>query len=368
MYVHTPIITASDCEGAGEMFRITTILPDEHDPVTKAALITHTKEPKPAEEVKAIEEAHKKANEGKKDKKKKADGPREEDLFNFVPIPLEQQKFDYKKDLFCRPAQLTVSGQLNVETVTIGCGDTYTFGPTFRAENSNTSRHLCEFWMIEPELAFASLTDDMECAEDYIKFCIQYVLQNNKDDLEFFNDRIEKGLIERLQHVVKTSFKRLPYTEAIAILEEHMKEKKVTFENPVFWGVDMASEHEKYLTDKVFCGPVIVFNYPREIKSFYMKQNEDGKTVQAMDILVPKIGELVGGSAREDNLEKLDKRMTECGLKLEDYWWYRDIRKYGSVPHAGFGLGFERLVMMCTGIENIRDSIPFPRAPGQCEF
>lgn len=222
--------------------------------------------------------------------------------------------------------------------------------------------------MIEPELAFATLQDDMDCAEDYIKFCIQFVLKNNQDDMAFFDERIEKGLIARLQHVVETPFQRVPYTECIEILEKHIKDKKVVFENKVFWGVDLASEHEKYLTDKVFQGPIIAYNYPREIKAFYMKQNDDGKTVQSMDVLIPKIGEVVGGSAREDNFDKLNKRLDECNLNAKDYWWYMDLRKYGSVPHAGFGLGFERLVMMCTGIENIRDTIPFPRAPGQCEF
>ena len=362
------------------MFTVTTVLPAEHEPITAIKRITHNKTPKPAEEVKAIEEANRKAAEEqkaadeaagkkpKKDKKKKGDGPREEDLFNFEPIPLEEQKVDYKKDLFGRPANLSVSGQLNVETVTVGLSDCYTFGPTFRAENSHTSRHLCEFWMIEPELAFATLTDDMECAEDYVKYCIKYVLKNNADDLEFFDTRVEKGLIERLTHVANTGFVRVPYTEAIEILEREIKEKKLKFENPVSWGVDLASEHEKYLTDKVFNGPIIVYNYPKEIKAFYMKLNDDEKTVQAMDVLVPRIGELIGGSAREDRLDILDRRIAEGGLPIEGYWWYRDIRKYGNVPHAGFGLGFERLVMMCTGMENIRDVIPFPRAPGQCEF
>jgi asparaginyl-tRNA synthetase len=208
----------------------------------------------------------------------------------------------------------------------------------------------------------------MDCAEDYLKFCLKYVLKNNMDDLTFFDERIEKGLIERLNKVVNTPFKRVPYTEAVEILERDIKEKKLKFENKVYWGCDLASEHEKYLTDKVFCGPIIVYNYPKDIKAFYMKMNDDGKTVQAMDVLVPKIGEVVGGSAREDRLDLLDKRIEEMGLDKEAYWWYRDLRKYGSVPHAGFGLGFERLVMMATGVENIKDVIPFPRAPGQAEF
>lgn len=270
--------------------------------------------------------------------------------------------------MFGKPAFLSVSGQLNVETYSVGLSDVYTFGPTFRAENSHTSRHLCEFWMIEPELAFATIEDDMDCAEDYLKFCLKYVLKNNMADLKFFDERIEKGLIERLNKVVNTPFKRVPYTEAVEILEKDIKEKKLKFENKVYWGCDLASEHEKYLTDKVFCGPIIVYNYPKDIKAFYMKMNDDNKTVQAMDVLVPKIGEVVGGSAREDRLDLLDKRIEEMNLDKEAYWWYRDLRKYGSVPHAGFGLGFERLVMMATGVENIKDVIPFPRAPGQAEF
>jgi asparaginyl-tRNA synthetase len=270
--------------------------------------------------------------------------------------------------MFGKPAFLTVSGQLNVETYAVGLSDVYTFGPTFRAENSNTSRHLCEFWMIEPEITFATLDDDMDCAEDYLKYCLKYVMENNADDLEFFDLRVEKGLRQRLTNVIETPFKRLPYTEAITILEDHIKNKKVKFENKVFWGCDLASEHEKYLTDKVYGGPTIVYNYPKDIKAFYMKANSDGKTCQAMDVLVPRIGEVVGGSAREDNLEVMDARIKELGLDAEAYWWYRDLRKYGSVPHAGFGLGFERLVMMATGIENIKDVIPFPRAPGQADF
>lgn len=257
---------------------------------------------------------------------------------------------------------------MNVETFAVGLSDVYTFGPTFRAENSHTTRHLCEFWMIEPELAFATLQDDMECAEDYLKFCLKFVMKNNMDDLQFFDERIEKGLIERLQKVIDTPFKRISYTECVEILEKDIVEKKLKFENKVFWGCDLASEHEKYLTDKVFCGPIIVYNYPKDIKAFYMKMNDDMKTVQAMDVLVPRIGEVIGGSAREDRLDLLDKRIVEMNLDKEAYWWYRDLRKYGSVPHAGFGLGFERLVMMATGVENIKDVIPFPRAPGQAEF
>lgn len=283
-------------------------------------------------------------------------------------IPFEERKVNYKKDLFGKPSFLTVSGQLNVENYACAVGDVYTFGPTFRAENSHTSRHLSEFWMIEPELAFATLEDNMATAEDYLKFCLNYVLTNNLEELQFFDQFVEKGLIERLRKVHETPFKRVAYTEGIEILERDIKDKKVKFDNKVFWGVDLASEHEKYLTDKIFEGPIILYNYPKDIKAFYMKMNEDGKTVQAMDVLVPRIGELIGGSAREDNLELLDKRIEDCKLEKESYWWYRQLREYGSIPHAGFGLGFERLVMMSTGVENIRDVIPFPRAPGAAEF
>ena len=244
----------------------------------------------------------------------------------------------------------------------------YTFGPTFRAENSHTSRHLAEFWMIEPEITFATLEDNMQCAEDYLKYCLRFVMENNLDDLKFFDKEVEKGLINRIKNVIDTPFKRLEYTEAISILEHDIKHKKVKFENKVVWGIDLASEHEKYLTDKVFDGPVILFNYPKDIKAFYMKVNEDNTTVQAMDVLVPRIGELIGGSAREDNLERLDRRINECNLDIDTYWFYRELRQYGTVPHAGFGVGFERMVMMATGIENIKDVIPFPRAPGQAEF
>ena len=323
-------------------------MPAAHDPISKLPLIDKEEKSKPAatEEGKATDEQIVQPN----------------------VIPFEQRKVDYKKDLFGKPSFLTVSGQLSVENFACALSDVYTFGPTFRAENSHTSRHLSEFWMIEPELSFATLEDNMCCAEDYLKFCLQYVLTNNADELEFFNQFVEKGIIERLKKVIDTPFKRVTYTEGVEILESKIKSKKVKFDNKVYWGVDLASEHEKYLTEKVFEGPIILYNYPKEIKAFYMKVNEDQKTVQAMDILVPRIGEIIGGSAREEQLELLDRRIDECKLDKEAYWWYRQLREYGTVPHAGFGLGFERLVMMATGVENIRDVIPFPRAPGQADF
>eukprot|EP00357_Protocruzia_adherens_P006163 CAMPEP_0114992596 /NCGR_PEP_ID=MMETSP0216-20121206/12031_1 /TAXON_ID=223996 /ORGANISM="Protocruzia adherens, Strain Boccale" /LENGTH=507 /DNA_ID=CAMNT_0002356083 /DNA_START=159 /DNA_END=1682 /DNA_ORIENTATION=+ len=319
LYIHTPLITTSDCEGAGEMFQVTTVLPGTKEKTDK---IQVTKE----------------------------------------------GRVDYHKDFFKTPSFLTVSGQLSVESYCNSMSDVYTFGPTFRAEDSHTSRHLAEFWMIEPELAFSDLYDDMTCAEEYLKYCIQYVMDNCADDLEFFNDRIEKGLIDRLKNILDNDFRRVSYTEAVDILKEDIASKKVKFEFPVDWGTDLSSEHERYLAEKKFGGPIVVYNYPKEIKSFYMRLNDDNKTVAAMDILVPRIGEVVGGSQREERLDVLDARITESGLEPESYWWYRDLRKYGTTPHAGFGLGFERLIMMITGIENIRDVIPFPRYPGHAEF
>lgn len=301
LYIQTPIITGSDCEGGGEMFRVTT---------------------------------------------------------------LEKLTEDPAKDFFGKPAYLTVSGQLEGEIMASALSDVYTFGPTFRAENSNTSRHLAEFWMIEPEMAFADLKDDMECAESYLKFCVQYVLENCREDLEFFDKFIENGLIPRLQNVIAAPFAHLPYTEAIEILKKAPKQ----FEFPVAWGTDLQSEHERYLAEEVYKKPVILTDYPAEIKAFYMRTNPDGKTVAAMDILVPKIGEILGGSQREERLDVLTQKIDDFGLKKEDYWWYLELREYGSVPHAGFGLGFERLVLFVTGMENIRDVIPFPRFPGHAEF
>jgi len=400
LYIHTPEITSSDCEGAGSMFQVTTLLPP----------------PKQKCDLKLTKEG----------------------------------LVDYKDDFFAKPTYLTVSGQLEVENFACAMSDVYTFGPTFRAEVSHTSRHLAEFWMIEPEMCFADLFDDIECGENYLKFCLKYVLENNKNDLEFLDKQIEKGLIERLKNVVENDFKRLPYTEAIELLkdavakdkklfiekkeltkeekeklakekkekaeakkkakeakkkakeqgkegedkkegeekkeepkeepkkeepkkEEPKKEEKETTKKEdenrnIYWGMDLASVHERYLTEQVFKKPVILYNYPKEIKSFYMKQNPDGKTVAAADILVPKIGEIIGGSQREEDYDKLLTRMKELNMDIDTYKWYLDLRKYGSVPHAGFGLGFERLVMMATGIENIRDVIPYPRFPGHADF
>ena len=309
VYVHTPLITGSDCEGAGEMFRVTTL--DPNDPP------------------------------------KNPDGT-----------------IDFSKDFFGKETNLTVSGQLNGETYAMAFKNIYTFGPTFRAENSNTTRHAAEFWMIEPEMAFADLTDDMALAESMIKYIINYVLENAPEEMNFFNNFVDKGLIERLQHVASSDFGRVTYTDAIKILEKHNDE----FEYKVFWGCDLQTEHERYLTEKEFKRPVFVTDYPKEIKAFYMKLNEDGKTVAAMDCLVPGIGEIIGGSQREDDYEILLSRMNELGLKKEDYDFYLDLRKYGTARHAGFGLGFERCVMYLTGMGNIRDVLPFPRTVGTCEL
>ena len=316
-YVHTPIITGSDCEGAGEMFHVTTF---------------------------DIEETVKKALKEKKDP----------DSF----------KIDYSQDFFGKQANLTVSGQLEGETYATALSRIYTFGPTFRAENSNTSRHLAEFWMVEPEMSFFTIKENMELAEDFIVYLLKWALEKCREDLEFFDSRIKKGLIEMLKNVVNTPFTRLTYTEAIAELEKHIDR----FEFKPYWGCDLQSEHERFLTEEVYKGPVIVTNYPKEIKSFYMKLNEDGKTVRAMDVLVPGLGEIIGGSEREENLDILQSRIKELGLREEDYWWYLDLRRYGTVPHSGFGLGFERLLLYVTGMGNIRDVIPFPRAPKLAEF
>ena len=309
VYVHTPIITGSDAEGAGEMFNLNTF-----------------------------------------------------DLNN-VP-KTEDGKVDFSKDFFGKQAHLTVSGQLNVETYAFAFRNVYTFGPTFRAENSNTVKHAAEFWMIEPEICFADLKDDMDLAENMLKYVINYVLENCPEEMEFFNNFIDKGLLERLDNVVNSEFGRITYTDAVKELEKHNDE----FEYKVSWGVDLQTEHERYLSENIFKKPVFVTDYPQEIKAFYMKLNQDGKTVAAADLLAPGIGEIIGGSQREDNLEKLQSKIKDLNMDEKDYWWYLDLRKYGSVPHSGFGLGFERLMMYITGMQNIRDVIPFPRTPKNCEF
>lgn len=309
VYVHTPIITGSDCEGAGEMFTVTTL-----------------------------------------------------DMNN-LPMT-DDGKVDFKEDFFNKQTNLTVSGQLNGETYAMAFRNIYTFGPTFRAENSNTTRHAAEFWMIEPEIAFADLKDDMMLAESMIKYIIRYVLENAPEEMKFFNNFIDKGLIERLEGVMNSEFGHVTYTEAIEILEKNNDK----FEFKAYWGCDLQTEHERYLTEEVFKRPVFVTDYPKDIKAFYMKLNEDGKTVAAMDCLVPGIGEIIGGSQREDDFEKLSARMAELGLKAEDYDFYLDLRKYGSTRHAGFGLGFERMIMYVTGMGNIRDVVPFPRTVNNCEL
>lgn len=301
-YIHTPIITGSDCEGAGEMFRVTSLEAGSKEPI--------------------------------------------------------------ENDFFGKPAQLTVSGQLSVEMFSLSLGDVYTFGPTFRAENSNTPRHVAEFWMIEPEIAFADLADDMDLSEEMVKYLISHILEHCADDIELFANWVDKELMSTLENILKEPFKRLPYTEAIDILLNTKKE----FEYPVEWGMDLQTEHERYLCEEKFKKPVFVYDYPKSIKPFYMRMNDDNKTVAAMDCLVPRIGELIGGSQREERMDVLTARMDEMGLDKEDYWWYLDSRRYGSVPHAGFGMGFERMLMLVTGVANIRDVMPFPRTPKSLDF
>ena len=326
VYLHTPIITSSDAEGAGEMFRVTTLSPDN-------------------------------------------------------PPKNEDGTINYKEDFFGRAANLTVSGQLEGELGATAFGEIYTFGPTFRAENSNTARHLAEFWMIEPEMAFCDLEDNMNLAEDFIQYIIRYAMKHNMSDLEFLAQRLvdeekqlpqdkrsEMGLLEKLSFVAENKFERITYTEAIDILLQSPAYKKKKFQYEVKWGIDMQSEHERYLVEKHFKKPVIVTNYPKDIKAFYMRQNDDGKTVAAMDILAPGIGEIVGGSQREERMDKLMARMEEMHIPAEELWWYMDTRRFGTVPHAGFGLGFERIVQFVTGMGNIRDVIAFPRTPKNCEF
>lgn len=309
VYVHTPIITSSDAEGAGEMFRVTTL--DMNNP------------------------------------------PRKED-----------GNIDYSQDFFGKEASLTVSGQLEGEMFALAFKDIYTFGPTFRAENSNTARHASEFWMIEPEIAFADINDNMNLAEDMIKYVISYVLENAPEEMEFFNTFIDKGVLDRLENIVSSDFEKITYTEAIDILQKSGQK----FDFPVEWGIDLQTEHERYITEQVFKKPVFVINYPAAIKAFYMRLNEDGKTVAAMDLLVPGVGEIIGGSQREERLDVLEKKIENMGLSKEDYWWYLELRKYGETKHSGFGLGFERLIMYMTGMSNIRDVIPCPRTPGSAEF
>ncbi len=309
IYVHTPIITASDCEGAGEMFRVTTLDPDE-------------------------------------------------------PPRTESGAVDYSRDFFGKPANLTVSGQLNAENFAMAFGDVYTFGPTFRAENSNTQRHAAEFWMIEPEMAFCDLDGDLEVMEAMVKSIINTVLEKCPDEMAFFNSFVDKGLLERLQNVVSSDFARVSYTEAVELLKKHNDK----FDYKVEWGTDLQTEHERYLTEQVYKRPVFVTDYPREIKAFYMRLNDDGRTVAAADCLAPGIGEIIGGSQREERLDVLTARMAELGMREEDYWWYLDLRRYGGCKHAGFGLGFERMIMYLTGVSNIRDVLPHPRTVGSADF
>ena len=309
VYTHTPILTGSDCEGAGEMFRVTTL-----------------------------------------------------DLNNTPKT--EDGNIDFSQDFFGKESNLTVSGQLNAECYALAFRNVYTFGPTFRAENSNTARHAAEFWMIEPEISFADLKDDMELAEDMLKYVIEYVMTECPEEMAFFNQFIDKGVMDRLTHVISSDFGKVTYTEAVEILKKADKK----FDYPVEWGIDLQTEHERYLTEEHFKKPVFVTDYPKDIKAFYMRLNEDQKTVAAMDLLVPGIGEIIGGSKREERIDVLTKRMAELGLKEEDYWWYLDLRKFGETKHAGFGLGFERLIMYVTGMSNIRDVIPFPRTTGQSDF
>ncbi|XP_010270429.1 PREDICTED: asparagine--tRNA ligase, cytoplasmic 1-like [Nelumbo nucifera] len=380
LYVHTPIITTSDCEGAGEMFQVTTLLNDAEKLEKELQ-----KNPPPSEaELEAarffVKEKGenvarlKSAKASKEDisaavaelTKAKESFTKMEERSKLKPgLPQKDGKIDYSQDFFARQAFLTVSGQLQVEGFACALSSVYTFGPTFRAEHSHTSRHLAEFWMVEPEIAFADLEDDMNCAEAYVKFLCQWLLDNCLDDLEFMVKHFDKSAIDRLKMVSSTPFKRISYTEAVELLEK-VTDKK--FENKVEWGIDLASEHERYLTEVIFQKPVIVYNYPKGIKAFYMRLNDDMKTVAAMDVLVPKVGELIGGSQREERHEVIEKRILEMGLPLEPYEWYLDLRRYGTVKHCGFGLGFERMVLFATGIDNIRDVIPFPRYPGRADL
>ncbi|CAN7006151.1 unnamed protein product [Brassica rapa subsp. trilocularis] len=383
LYIQTPIITTSDCEGAGEMFQVTTLISHteklerdliENPPPTEADVeaarlivkargeaVAHLKSAKASKETITASVAE--LNEAK------ASLSRTEERSKLKPgLPKLDGKIDYTQDFFGRQAFLTVSGQLQVETYACGLSDVYTFGPTFRAENSHTSRHLAEFWMVEPELAFADLEDDMNCAEAYVRYMCKWLLEKRYDDMELMAKNFDKGCIDRLKLVASTPFGRLTYTKAIELLEEAVGKGK-EFVNPVEWGIDLASEHERYLTEVVFQKPLIVYNYPKGIKAFYMRLNDDGKTVAAMDVLVPKVGELIGGSQREERIDVIMERLIEeMGLPVEPYEWYLDLRRYGTAKHSGFGLGFERMVLFATGMDNIRDVIPFPRYPGRADL
>ncbi|HYE62263.1 MAG TPA: asparagine--tRNA ligase [Phycisphaerales bacterium] len=377
-WVHTPIITGSDCEGAGQMFRVSTLDVMNMPRVGSGGGTSPTRERGSASEplkdqgdklqAAVVGAGAARGGDARTAEQHAQAGALGHAMGHGTAKSTPQEVgIDWSQDFFGKEAHLTVSGQLNVETYCCALSNVYTFGPTFRAENSNTSRHLAEFWMIEPEMAFCDLQRDSEIAEDLLKYVVRAVLTERADDMKFFDERIEKGIIERLKHVMETPFRRLNYTEAIEILEKAIKDGK-KFEYPVKWGTDLQSEHERYLTEEHFKQPVILMNYPKGIKAFYMRLNDDGRTVAAMDVLVPKIGEIIGGSQREERLEVLDARLDEMKLDKNDYWWYRDLRRYGTVPHAGFGLGFERLILFVTGMQNIRDVIPFPRAPKQAEF
>ncbi|KAK9131048.1 hypothetical protein Sjap_011535 [Stephania japonica] len=380
LYVHTPIITTSDCEGAGEMFQVTTLL-SEAEKLEKELKENPPPSDADVEAIRVIVKEKgdavaqlKAAKAGKEEitsavaelKKSKEDLAKVEERSKLNPgLPKKDGKVDYTQDFFARQAFLTVSGQLQVETYACALSSVYTFGPTFRAEHSHTSRHLAEFWMVEPEIAFADLEDDMNCAEAYVKFLCQWLLDNCLADMQLMVKIYDKSAIDRLKLVASSPFVRISYTEAVELLEK-VTEKK--FENKVEWGIDLASEHERYLTEQIFKKPVIVYNYPKGIKAFYMRLNDDMKTVAAMDVLVPKVGELIGGSQREERLDIIQKRIQEMDLPLEPYEWYLDLRRYGTVKHCGFGLGFERMILFATGIDNIRDVIPFPRYPGRADL
>lgn len=382
LYVHTPIITTSDCEGAGEMFQVTTLISEgeklekeliENPPPSEAdieaAKLIIKEKGDAVSELKSAKASKEQIGAAVAElKRAKENILKLEERSKLQPgIPKKDGKIDYTRDFFARQAFLTVSGQLQVESYACALSSVYTFGPTFRAENSHTSRHLAEFWMVEPELAFAELKDDMNCAEAYVKFLCQWLLDNCLDDMEFICRQFDKTCIDRLRMVASTPFVRITYTEAVELLIDAVKNGK-KFDNHVEWGIDLASEHERFLTEVKFQKPVIVYNYPKGIKAFYMRLNDDSKTVAAMDVLVPKVGELIGGSQREERYDVIHSRIAEMGLPIEPYEWYLDLRRFGTVKHAGFGLGFERMLLFATGIDNIRDVIPFPRYPGRADL